>query len=47
MFIKAYLSATFERVFVNSVPLMDLNTYLNLPLKLEMLKVKVKDKDRN
>ena len=29
---------------INSVPLMDLNANLHLTLKLEMLKVKVKDK---
>ena len=38
------MQVKFERVIVNSVPLMDLNTNLHLTLKLEMLKVKVKDK---
>ena len=32
----------FERI-INSVPFMDLKSYLHLTLKLEMLKVKVKD----
>ena len=42
--IKAYMQVKFERVIFNSVSLMDLNTNLHLTLKLEMLKVKVKDK---
>ena len=32
------------KCYNNSMPLMDLNTNLHLTLKLEMLKVKVKDK---
>ena len=37
----------FERVIINSVPFMDLNTNLHLTLKLEMLDFKVKDEGGN
>ena len=47
MLIKEFMQVKFERVIVNSVPLMDLNTNLHLTLKLEILKVKVKDKGCN
>ena len=42
-----YMYVKFERVIINSVPLMDINANLHLTLKLEVLKVKVKDKGRN
>ena len=41
------MNIKFERVIVNSTPTMDLNTNLHVTLKLEILKVKVKDKGIN
>ena len=37
----------YEMVYNNSAPAMDINAYLHLTLKLEMLKFKVKYKDCN
>ena len=41
------LNVKYERGIINSFPIMDINPNLHLTLKLEMLKIKVKDKGRN
>ena len=37
----------FERALINNVPLIDFNAKFSFDLELNMLKVKVKGKDRN
>ena len=45
--VKVYRNVKYERVIINSVPAMDINAKFYLTLKLETLKVKVKDQGRN
>ena len=47
MLIKVHMHVKFERGIVKSVSLMEQNANLHLTLKLEMFKVKAKDKSRN
>ena len=42
-----YIYVKFESIIIKICPTMGLNANMHLPLKQEMLKVKVKDKGRN